>query len=469
MAITHVSTSSSSTQGAGGVDNLGLTFNLSGATGRKIFVRFGMDQTTPFGDVDTVTFDGQACTFVGEAALDNGSFETTVYLYYYDVPDGTSSGNKTAEVTFTDTTVDIALVVSEFTGVALGDPDSADFDEVTSGNTSCSLTAPSGNSIGVDVAAANVIANLTVAGTDQVERVEVDVDDYTLSTSETSFSSSGSKTMSWSYSTGGRRVQVAGLWAEATAEIGLFTGSSAAASPTAAGEALLSGRVAGDASAAEPTAAGVLKRVIPVFLGTASAATATAQAEVELNGSMTGQASAAAPGAVGTARLLGQMTGSASAVATTAVGELALAGALVGQASAQEATAAGVSRLLGKLAGTALTSGAISAGEALLAGRLFGATSAQAPAAAGVMREVPEIAGKFLGTAGASPPVAFGTLLLDLSIYTYPFEPGASPNFSSPFASTAAAFTYPKEPSTETTPAHGLEPSVTPPFTYPLE
>lgn len=249
MAITHVSTSSSSTQGAGGVDNESLTFSLSSGTGRKIFVRFGMDQTTPFGDVESVTFDGQACTLVGGARLDNGSFETTCFLYYYDVPDETSSGNKTAAVTFTDTTVDIALVVSEFTGIALGDASSTDFDEVTSGNTSCALTAPTGNSIGVDVAAANVIANLTVAGTDQVERVEVDVDDYTLSTSETAFSTSGAKTMVWSYSTGGRRVQVAGLWAEAATEEFAEASASVESTVTPAAALVATGSLTGSTEA----------------------------------------------------------------------------------------------------------------------------------------------------------------------------------------------------------------------------
>lgn len=488
MAITHVSTASSSTQGAGGVDNESLTFNLSGGTGRKIFVRFGMDQTTPFGDVESVTFDGQACTLVGGARLDNGSFETTAFLYYYDVPDATSSGNKIAAVTFTDTTVDIALVVSEFTGVALGDESSTDFDEVTSGNTTCNLTAPSGNSIGIDVAAANVIANLTVAGTNQVERVEVDVDDYTLSTSETSFSTSGAKTMVWSYSTGGRRVHVAGLWAEAGADIGLFSGAGSAAAPTASGAARLLGKLSGEAAAAAPVATGDA-RLLGAVSGAAAAAAPVASGVARHVTRLSGDATTGAPLASGAARIVGKLSAAAVASAPVSAGRVMMLGRLAGVANAAPPAASGTlfsvaasligagvaaapnasgaMRLVARLTGAAAAGASTGLGVARLLGKWSATANAAAPTASGGLRLPPAVEGYFIGAASAAEASASGGLRLNP--FHYPLEPSNSPAFTDPLAAASPGYAYPAELSNATTPSYPGEPSVSPSFAYPLE
>jgi hypothetical protein len=420
MAIAHVST----TTGFSGTasSSISTSFTISAGTGRKIILRFGNDQSTPFGNLTAVTFDGQACTFVAEAQLDNGSFETSVHYYYFDVPDATGAGSKNFSATWSQTNVERAWAISEYTGMALGDPVAIDTTTATSSPISSAATAPAGNSLGLDVVAANVLSNFGATGTNHSEVSEVDVSDYSLAVGSAGYTTSGSKTMSWTSSAGARIVHAMAIWAEASGVAGVLSGAGVAAAPTADGDARLLGKLAGDADAAAPTASGAL-------------------------------------------RILARLSGAATSAAATGTGRVRLIARLSGAAVSSSATGLGVARLLGKLTGAGLAGAPVGNGRSRLLGKVSGAGTCGAPTASGVLR-LPPTGGSLAGVATVSAPLATGRLSTG---FGRPTEPVNSPPITLLSSPVSPPLVYPIEPTGIISPENPTEPVVNPSFSYPAE
>ena len=195
------------------------TLTLGSSNSRKIIVIATKDQTISCA-ITGATFDGNAMTNVASVSH-SAAADYKLAMFYYDVPDGTSSGSKTVTVTTSANSADITWYAWELTGAATGAPEYGSTSEASSAASTISrsgVTVSEGAACVAMVSSASALVT-TNSWTVLTERLENNETNYTSAVADASGLSAGTNTVTVTWS-GTNGTKLLGVISVAAASVG---------------------------------------------------------------------------------------------------------------------------------------------------------------------------------------------------------------------------------------------------------